>query len=317
MAVNVTTRDIVNFPGGTAKTVTVDIIQAVPKGSSEGDELWLMSTVTTATASGGGSIENIFKNEMIRGFFKSSGLISGPFTIGATTRIKIAIDEAIGSGIDITFTVGNNLTGADVAQDLETLIQAQAVIGGGGSKIGNLSYLNAQVRFVDSKFQIESGTVSNSFTGTTRSSVDVAAPDSGTDAFASLGFDLGVSSEVLSARQMVETSVATLYSTGDILSVASTVNLSAGDSIQIVNTTTNQTVLVSGVGTGDGLSAGEIRFVTASGITSNLSIAAPTGTLVRKLDSLIDSAPVSAVKTMDALYRFGIDSLVNQIDYSS
>ncbi len=317
MAVNVTTRDIVNFPGGTAKTVTVDIIQAVPKGSSEGDELWLMSTVTTATASGGGSIENIFKNEMIRGFYKSSGLVSGPFTITGTTKIKVAIDEAIGSGVEITLTNGNNLSGSDIAQDLETLIQAQGVIGGGGAKIGNLSYLNAQVRFVDGKFQVESGTVADSFTGTTRSSVDLSAPASDTDAFTSLGFDLGVSSETLSARQMVETGVASAYASTDIISVDSTVNLSAGDSIQIVNPTTSQVVLVSGVGTGDGLSAGEIRFVTASGISTNLSIAAPTGTLVRKLDSLIDSAPVSAVKTMDALYRFGIDSLVNQIDYSA
>ncbi|KKM26853.1 hypothetical protein LCGC14_1580520, partial [marine sediment metagenome] len=59
MAVNVTLRDIVNFPGGTAKTVTLDITQIVPVQGDplEGDEIWVTSAVTTATASGGGSIE--------------------------------------------------------------------------------------------------------------------------------------------------------------------------------------------------------------------------------------------------------------------
>ena len=65
MAVNVTVRDIVNFPGGTPKTITVDIIQIIPvAGTPEGDEIWVTSTTTSATASGGGSIESIFKNQM-------------------------------------------------------------------------------------------------------------------------------------------------------------------------------------------------------------------------------------------------------------
>ncbi len=316
MAVNVTTRDIVNFPGGTAKTVTVDVIQAVPKGSSEGDELWLMSTTTTATASGGGSIANIFKNEMLRGFYRSSGIITGPFTIVAPTKIKVAIDEAIGSGVDITITPGTNLPGADLAQDLENLIQAQGVIGGGGSKVGNLSYLNAQVRFTNGKLQIESGTLSNTFTGTNRSSVVLAAPDSGTNAFITLGFNLGASSETLAGRQLAETSMASNYGSGNIISVASTVNMAAGDAIQVKSATQSQLVIISGAGTGDGLSAGEIRFVTSSGADSNLNFLPQSGDLVRKYHNLDAENPSSPVDTMDELYRFGIDSIVNQIDYS-
>jgi len=63
MAVNVTVRDIENFPGGTPKTITVDIIQIIPVGGMplEGDEIWVSSTTTAATASGGGSIQSIFK----------------------------------------------------------------------------------------------------------------------------------------------------------------------------------------------------------------------------------------------------------------
>lgn len=69
MALNVTVRDIINFPGGTPKTVTLDIIQIVPSaGNPEGDEIWVTSSTTTATASGTTAIQNMFKNEMKRGF---------------------------------------------------------------------------------------------------------------------------------------------------------------------------------------------------------------------------------------------------------
>jgi hypothetical protein len=309
VAVNVTARDIVNFPGGTAKTITVDIIQSVPKGSAEGDETWLMSTVTTATASGGGSIQNIFKNEMIRGFVKSSGLIDSPFTIAASTRIKVSIDEDISNGVDVTLTEGTNLSGEDVAQDLENKIQTQAVFGLGGAKIKNLSYLNAQVRFVDNKFQIESGTVSDSFGGTTRSSVDVAAPSSGVNAIPLLGFDIPTKSEVLAARQITETSLSSAYTGGDILDVSSTAGFDTGDAIQVNDGTNSQIVVTSGVLTG------QIQFATQSGITG-LEKSYAAGSMVRKLHAVDVANPVSAITTVDQLYRFGIDSAVNQIDFS-
>ena len=134
MAVTVTVRDIVNFPGGTPKTVTLDIAQIVPNGGSpEGDEIWVSSATTAATASGGGAIQNIFKNEMKRGFVRGIPPATSLLTIGASNRIKIAIDEDIGSGVDVELTQGSNLLPTDVAQDLETKIKAQAEIGGGGA----------------------------------------------------------------------------------------------------------------------------------------------------------------------------------------
>ena len=231
MAVNVTVRDIVSFPGGTPKTVTVDIIQIVPVAGQplEGDEIWVSSTTTAATASGGGSIESIFKNVMKRGWIRSSGLITGNIDIISGDRIVIAIDEAIGSGVEIELTTGSNILPGDIASDIESLIQAQATIGGGGSKTGNLSYLNAQVRFVNNKFEIESGTVSESFTGSGRSSVAVGAPALGQDIRATLGFDITTDSLTLASRNIIETDLTSAYNSGDTLTVRSTAGLSSGD----------------------------------------------------------------------------------------
>ncbi len=318
MAVNVTVRDIVAFPGGTAKTVTVDVLQIVPVAGQplEGDEIWISSATTAATASGGGSIENIFKNTMKRGFINGiaiSGLID---IVDSVTKIKVAIDEDIASGVDITLNQGNNLLGSDVAADLEAKLKAEAEFGQGGSKIGNLSYLNAQVRFVNSTFKIESGTLGESFTGAARSSVAVSAPSADTDARSLIGLNITTSSQILAARQIAETSVATAYTGTDILEVSSTAGFSAGDSIKINDGTNNQVVIVSGAGTGDGLTASQIQFVTQSGGAIGLATAYGTGTLVRLLHEVDIADPVSAVSTVDQLYRFGIDSLVNQIDFS-
>ncbi len=320
MAVNVTVRDLVNFPGGTPKTITVDIIQVVPAGGSpEGDEIWVTSSTTTATASGGAAIESIFRNEMLRGFIRSSGFVTGNFTLDVVDpRIKIAIDEEIVAGVTITLASGTNLLAADVAADIEAKIQAQASIGGGGAKVGNLSYLNAQVRFTtDNKFQIESGTVSDTFTGAGKSSVNVGTPDSGTDVRTNLGFDLSLSSETLAAREIVETDLAIAYTSGDLLEVTSTAGLDAGDCVLVTDGTDSQNVLVSGAGASAGLSASEIRFVTTSGVTTGLAKTYGIGTLVRKIHEVDVKEPVSATTTIDELYRFQIDSKVNQIDFSA
>ncbi len=319
MAVNVTVRDIVNFPGGTPKTVTVDIIQIVPVAGQplEGDEIWISSSTTAATASGGGSIQSIFKNEMKRGFVRGKSIDPGLITIWATTGFKIAIDEAIGSGVDITLTVVTNALPSDIAVDLEAKIKAEAEVGGGGGKIGNLSYLNAQVRFENNKFQIESGSVANTFTGSGRSSVAIAAPDSGTDVRTALGLNIIDSSETLASRQISETTLATAYSSGDILEVSSTAGFTSGSAIVVKDGTNSQTVATSGVGVTDGLTASQIRFVTQSGVTTGLEVAYGTGTLVRQLHEVDVADPVSVVDTMDKLYRFQIDSIVNQVDFSA
>lgn len=318
MAINVTVRDIVNFPGGTAKTITLDIAQIIPSGGNpEGDEIWVTSSTTTATASGGGSIQDIFKNEMKRGYLRGVPPATALLDIGASNRFKVALDEAIGSGVDIEVTAGTNLLSTDVAQDIENQIREEAEIGLGGGKEGNLSYLNAQVRFVNGVFQIESGTVTDRFTGPGRSSVAIDSPDTGTDVRETLGLHLTVSSEQLASRQLAESALASDYTSGDILEVISTAGFNAGETLEIRDTTNQQLVLISGAGVGDGLSASEIRFVAVSGVGLGLANAYATGSQIRKFHPIAQPDPVSAISTVDQLYRFQIDSMVNQVDFSS
>lgn len=318
MAISVTARDPINFPGGTGKTITLDIIQIVSVGGSpEGDTNWYTSSTTTATASGGGSIQSIFKNQMKRGYIRGVPPETSLIDVPATARFKVAIDEAIGSGVDITLTAGTNLLSSDVAQDMENQIRSQAEIGGGGGKIGNLSYLNAQVRFNNGVFQIESGTVTDKFTGTGRSSVAIGAPDSGTDVRELLGLHLTISSEELALRELAESSLAVSYTSGDIIEVVSTAGFNAGESCEIRDTTNQQLVLISGAGVADGLTASQIRFVTVSGASTGLANTYNVGAQIRKFHPIAGSDPVSAISTVDELYRFQIDSIVNQIDFSA
>lgn len=313
MPVNITARDIDNFPGGTPKTITLDIAQIAPAGGNpEGDTVWVSSAVTTATASGGGAIQNIFKNDMKRGFVKGITPATSFINIGTNYGLKIAIDEDLINGVDITLTEGSGLLPDTVAQDIEDKLHAEAKVGQGGSKVGNLSYLNAQVRFVNGVFKIESGTVSDRYTGTGKSSVVVGAPALLTDARQALGFHLAVSSEQLALRQLVESPLTVPYVSGDILDLASTAGLSTGDAFQITDGQNSTTALVSGT-----LSASQMRFTSISGAGLGLSSPFAVGSILRRLDILDTADPVSAVTSIDQLYRFQIDSLMNQIDFSS
>jgi hypothetical protein len=312
MAVNVTVRDIINFPGGTPKTVTVDIIQIVPVGGTpEGDEVWVSSTTTSATASGGGAIQSVFKNTMKRGWIRGTAITGNIASIAATSRMVVAIDEAIGSGLEITLATGSNLLPSDVAADIEAKIVAQARIGQGGSKAGNLSYLNCQVSFINGKFEIQSGTVSDKFTGTGRSAVKIGPPASGIDIRSTLGLIATTDSETLAARQLVDTNLTLAYTSGDTLTVTSTAGLSAGDAFAIYDGTKTDNAMVSGV-----VSASVVRFTSASGAGTGLANTYSTSAYLRKLHQVDVSDPVSAVTSVDQLYRFGIDSLVNQINFA-
>jgi len=320
VAVNVTVRDIVNFPGGTAKTVTVDIVQLVPKGPAEGDQKWVATGSTTATASGGGAIQGVFKNEMSRGFVKSAGLSSATFNISSNTRLTISVDEVIANGIEVTLPTGNNQLGTNIAQSIESALHSAAIIGGGGPKIGNLSYLNAEVIFLNNQFIIKSGTMTNVFTGTGASTVDVGPPITfgATDARPLIGLDVPLTSSILAGRQLVEEAVISNYTSGDTLSVVSTAAMNPGDVYTVIsNALANtprlaQNVMVSGV-----LSATQFRFITQSGLGTGLSILPAAGSVIRKLHVVDVSDPVSSVTTTDQLYRYVINTFVNQINFAS
>lgn len=313
MAINVTVRDIINFPGGTAKTVSLDVIQVVPAGGSpEGDEIWVTSTTTSATASGTLAIQDIFKNELKRGFIRSSGFITGLINVGVDSRLLVAIDEDISQGLEIVLKTVTNALATDVAQDIESKIRTQAQIGAGGLKVGNLSYLNVQVRFQNNKFSIESGNIASTFTGVGRSSVSLGIPAGGIDIRPTLGFDIVVASESLAARQIIETDLTANYTGGDTLTVRNTAGLVSGDAFEIRNTTNTDIALVSGIN-----NSSIFSFTVFSGGNLGLSTTFDIGSMVRKLHPVDVADPVSAVTTIDQLYRSSIDSVVNQIDFSS
>lgn len=311
MAINVTVRDIVNFPGATPKTITCDIAQVVTVGGSpEGDELWVTSATTTATSSGGGAIQSIFKNILKRGWLRGSS-VTGLITIPASYGIRIAIDEALASGLNITLTAGENLLPEDVAADLETLIRNQAKIGAGGAKAGDLSYLNCQVRFTNGRFQIESGTIGDSFTGSGRSSVEVGAPTNGnTDVRSLLGLVVYQDSQTLAGRQLAETTLNVAYTSGNSISVVSTASLSDSNPFLVTDGTNTSYAMVSGTPT-----LGTVYFITSSGTGTGLSSTYASGSVVRRLHDVDTADPVSAITSVDQLYRFAIDSIVNQIHF--
>ena len=93
--------------------------------------------------------------------------------------------------------------------------------------------------------------------------------------------------------------------------MGSTANLDAGDAFAIRDGTNSTIALVSGT-----ISSSVFRFTSVSGNELGLSNEFGTGTLVQKLHPVNVADPVSVVDTVDELYRFSIDSIVNQIDFS-
>ena len=91
MVVNVSVFDLQNFPDN-PKTVTIDHLQVVPLGGG-GDEKWVLSSSTIATASGSTTIQDIFIQDMKIGYSMSNGFDQGPFTVtGTQNTLQVSID---------------------------------------------------------------------------------------------------------------------------------------------------------------------------------------------------------------------------------
>jgi hypothetical protein len=305
MAVNVSVFDLVNYPNN-PKTVTVDITELVPYGNG-GEDTWVFSAITTATASGGAAIQRIYISQNKVGWAKSSGLKQGPYTVNASQKhLKIAIDEDIGSAVEITLdenavTIGGNA----VAKDIQAKLSATAMTG--GDKAGNLAYLNAVCRFVDGAFEIVSGTTSDVYTGSTRSSVAVADGTSTTGLAAELGFDITFTSEELASNPPVQTSLAAMASAAATSLTVTTAGVVAeGDAIAITDgVNTEYRGVESSIGSIVTISSGIDNGYAAGSMVQVLTMQDPAG------------KPVSAYETLDDVVKFSIASLVNQIDFSS
>jgi len=303
MAITTTIRDLENFPS-VSKTVTLDQVSVVPV-DNEGDEIYVLSATPGAgvVKLGGGTISPVFVRDFKAGYLRSSGLKNPPFTVSASNNtLRISIDG--GTLRAITLTSGNNLSGANVASDLQAQINALAAVG--GLEALNNSYLSATVKFLNNKFLIVSGSISNTFTGVGRSSMQVLAGLTN-DASVTLGLNIVSSSENIAALQAVETSLSSTYSSGGTLNVTASVGLVAGDAFMITNGTNKEYFVASGV------TVSTIG-ISGSGLVNTYS----GGSLVQKIferDANADLA--SPYTTVDELTRFALRSIANQVNFAA
>jgi hypothetical protein len=325
MAINIDTQDLDNYPGN-VKRVVVDQDQIVPTGY-EGDEKIVYKVSTTAYSDIGNTtaIQDVYIIDFKGGWCRSSGFAGsgGKFDLDAThNTMKVKIDATVsgsdGSGyyeIVLDYNIDSTpVDGDSVAADVETKLRALTMeIADAGFA---LAYLNCSVTYQNGKFWITSGSVSRYYSGSTRSSV-VVATGSTNDCLTELGFDLATNSEGLDA-------------------------ISANEALLGANYTTDTTPLTIGAGTGvvagDCLSITDgtnIDYFTALSGTTDTSIVVPTdannsyigvtnsyststGAIIQKLRIQdAEGEPTMWYTDVDAVIRFGIKTIVNQIDYSS
>ncbi len=303
MAVNVTVFDLENFPSN-PKTVSVDLTELVPYGNS-GEDTWVFSAITTATASGGASIQRLYISDTRFGWAKSSGLQSGPYIVDAGQKhLKVSIDEDISGAVELVLDTNALPLGGDaIALNIQTKLSATAT--SGGAKAGNLSYLNAVCNYTNGVFEIISGTASSLYTGSTRTSVAVADGVSTTGLAAALGFDIPFTSESLASTQVAQTSVAANYTSGTSLTIANSGAISEGDCLAVTDGTN---IEFRGVESAVG-----VAVTLSSGLANTYS----TGALIQVLE-LQDPVgdPPPAYTNIDDYIKFAIASIVNQIDFS-
>lgn len=311
MATNITARDLENYPD-ISKTITVDQKTLVPTGA-QGDEKWVLSFVTTAYSDNTNrtAIQGIYMQEVSTGWFKSSGLVElgNSITIsGGANSFEISIDGS--SWYDVTLTNGSYGTDS-LAEHIQDVIREIPTASGitFSSNDDPLSFKNAMVEYTNQKFYIISGTVSEFYTGTNKSSVDVRI--NGVDLlYKTLGFNLGVSSENIAQTAVKESLVTTSCGPSSTSVVIYTMTgLVAGDPMAIVDDT-NIEYFMAGVGTTT------TNIVIASGTLIN-SYTANESKVQRLRVQDPDQEPVSYHSTIDSAMRWGIMSVINQIDFSS
>jgi hypothetical protein len=312
MAVNLTVVDSINNPDNT-KTVTVDVKSLVDT-ESEGDEIWFLSVTTNATGTGGASIDDEIAANLINGYARSSGLVVPPFVVtSGSNHFNLSIDGSLDREVALT---PDSYTGDSLAEEVETQVRVLSEIG--QPEAGNLSFKNAECEFVDSRFEIRSGTVSSSYTGASKSSVSITEGTTTTGLIGIMGYDIPYESEAIALGRsgVVVTSLASSVSPSDVaITVVDPTGIAVGDILSIVdNTGASANVLVDDIsgspvlgvkGKGDTPTDGKIGATLASGArVQKLVITDPTG------------IPTSPINTVDKMYRKMISTIVSQINFS-
>ena len=300
-------KDIENYPGKAAKSITLDLQKIVPI-DTEGDEVYVLTSTSTATKIGGGTASPLYIREFKSGYARSSGRVNSPFNLTSTNnKLQISIDNSV-TFREITLNVGNGLSGEVIADDIQTKINALSAVA--QPEAGNLSYLNTTVEFKNNKFLIVAGSVSNTYVGTGKSSVKVAAGTTN-DASVTLGFNMYVDSESLSSKRAVETILTATYSGGlgiQTIGIESITDLSTsgGEAFTITNGINREYLVSSGVSVGLLTMVGPGLLNTYSG-----------GSILQKIFERDSSGELaSPVATVDDITRFSLRSIANQLDFS-
>jgi hypothetical protein len=328
MALNVDTQDLDNYPG-TTKRVSVDQESIVPAGF-EGDEQYVINVSTTAYSdnTNNTTIQDLYIMDFKAGWCKSSGFAgsAGKFDVDSTHyKLNVKMDNStttsgssIGNGyyeIELAYNDDDTpITGEALAADIEEKIRAISV---DTEDTGfALSYLNASVDYTNGRFWIISGNMGSYFTGDNRTSVRVL-PAATMDCSAELGFNLPIDSETSAAVSIKETSLASNYTTNTTpMSISPGTGVTTGDALSItdgVNTdyfvaisgTTDTSVVVPTSGN-NGFIGINNSYTTTSGARVQI---------LREQDP--DGTPEIYHDNVDSIVRFGIKTMINQIDYSS
>lgn len=324
MAINIDTQDIVQYPGN-VKRVTVDQTKIVPTGF-EGDEQFAMTISTNAYSDNVSStaISDLYIMDLTIGWAKSSGLTgtAGKYLLDTTNNTMGVKLDATVSGSDESgyyqITLDYNMggtpkSGEDIAVDMEAKIRdITCEVADTGFQ---LAYTNCSVEYKESKFWIVSGSFAESFTGDYRSSVAVTSGTTN-DCSELLGFSNPVTSESLAGNSTVESLITANYTadTGT-LSINTGTGVVSGTCCSITDGTNTEYFTVLGVSGGD-LTVATNFSNSFTGIANSYTTANYSRVqILQEQDP--DSVPQSYVNSIDGLVKYGLKSIINQIDYSS
>lgn len=303
MAITETVKDIELNPS-ISKTATLDMNKVVLV-DSEGDEKYVLTCITTATAAGAAKISDIYIRDFKMGYCKSSGFKNPPYTITATNRnLQVSIDGSTYRSIQLD--LGTGLTGANIADDIQSKIAALAAAA--ALEEGNLSFLNCTVLFENGRLIILSGSLSNTYTGLGKSSVRVLAGLTNSAAV-TLGFDIPTESEALSSKKAAESVLATAFTaSGTTLLLSSVEDMNADEAYTITDGVNREYFIVNTVTSG-----GAQLDLDANKLLNNY---AAGSTVQRIFERDADGELASPLEDIDSIYRFGLKSLANQMDFS-
>jgi len=322
MSISLDVQDLENYPGVTKK-VTLDTTILVPAGA-EGDEKYLISASTSAYSDGVArtAIQSLYIAGGKIGWTKSSGFkgVNSKFALDATHCVLgVKIDATVSGtsngfyNITLDHNSGVLKRGEEIAIDMQEKLHNLTTVSGVDDGF-KLAYKNCSVKFVDNKFYISSGTISNYFTGPARSSVLVGNNPTN-DCASMLGFDQQVTSEDLSNITILEAPILVDYTTNTAtLIINMTTGVTVGDALCITDGVNIDYFTALAVATTN-ITVATLATNSFTGIAHSYTVASGAYVqIVQKADP--NNLPNNYYSDVDELLRYMAKIMINQIDFS-